>query len=207
MRDEQFRDAVLFMQHARHQRLFDPGKRTVCHRGSRGYTQRLTCKAPLAEEFTGAQNGDDRFLTLFRCNRKPHFAPLEVEHGIRRLSLPEDVAVRAVFCNRLADRDASEEGFPIDRLVFLTRHDGLRQLAEGQAVASKPRIRPRRSSGKAKHTSYLLPLQASHPLARSEEHTSELQSRLHLVCRLLLEKKKLPIDKANQYKMTKAHRA
>src|SRR5687768_18085700 len=27
-----------------------------------------------------------------------------------------------------------------------------------------------------------------HP--RSEEHTSELQSRLHLVCRLLLEKKK-----------------
>src|SRR2546429_6262092 len=27
-------------------------------------------------------------------------------------------------------------------------------------------------------------------MARSEEHTSELQSRLHLVCRLLLEKKK-----------------
>src|SRR2546422_1375303 len=28
--------------------------------------------------------------------------------------------------------------------------------------------------------------------ARSEEHTSELQSRLHLVCRLLLEKKNKP---------------
>src|SRR2546429_2827133 len=28
------------------------------------------------------------------------------------------------------------------------------------------------------------------PEFRSEEHTSELQSRLHLVCRLLLEKKK-----------------
>src|SRR2546422_6831049 len=28
------------------------------------------------------------------------------------------------------------------------------------------------------------------PDRRSEEHTSELQSRLHLVCRLLLEKKK-----------------
>src|SRR2546429_5431048 len=28
------------------------------------------------------------------------------------------------------------------------------------------------------------------PVVRSEEHTSELQSRLHLVCRLLLEKKK-----------------
>src|SRR2546422_6448486 len=29
-----------------------------------------------------------------------------------------------------------------------------------------------------------------HARLRSEEHTSELQSRLHLVCRLLLEKKK-----------------
>src|SRR2546422_7236559 len=29
------------------------------------------------------------------------------------------------------------------------------------------------------------------PNSRSEEHTSELQSRLHLVCRLLLEKKKI----------------
>src|SRR3989449_4590544 len=29
---------------------------------------------------------------------------------------------------------------------------------------------------------------------RSEEHTSELQSRLHLVCRLLLEKKKNSSD-------------
>src|SRR2546429_5667437 len=30
---------------------------------------------------------------------------------------------------------------------------------------------------------------------RSEEHTSELQSRLHLVCRLLLEKKKPDVAK------------
>src|SRR3712207_7023933 len=30
------------------------------------------------------------------------------------------------------------------------------------------------------------------PDVRSEEHTSELQSRQYLVCRLLLEKKKLP---------------
>src|SRR2546429_5937371 len=33
---------------------------------------------------------------------------------------------------------------------------------------------------------------------RSEEHTSELQSRLHLVCRLLLEKKKKK-PRNNQY--------
>src|SRR2546422_2555081 len=33
-------------------------------------------------------------------------------------------------------------------------------------------------------------LQVNEVRTRSEEHTSELQSRLHLVCRLLLEKKK-----------------
>src|SRR3712207_8831551 len=38
-----------------------------------------------------------------------------------------------------------------------------------------------------KNQKKLLPLQA-----RSEEHTSELQSRQYLVCRLLLEKKKPP---------------
>src|SRR2546422_8635986 len=32
--------------------------------------------------------------------------------------------------------------------------------------------------------------QGARHVGRSEEHTSELQSRLHLVCRLLLEKKK-----------------
>src|SRR2546429_7006834 len=36
---------------------------------------------------------------------------------------------------------------------------------------------------------------------RSEEHTSELQSRLHLVCRLLLEKKKNTVH----YKDTDIH--
>src|SRR5256884_4092416 len=36
------------------------------------------------------------------------------------------------------------------------------------------------------------PSAAPESFGRSEEHTSELQSRLHLVCRLLLEKKKKP---------------
>src|SRR2546429_4277444 len=37
---------------------------------------------------------------------------------------------------------------------------------------------------------------------RSEEHTSELQSRLHLVCRLLLEKKKKKNKKPNTISYT-----
>src|SRR2546422_3182904 len=43
---------------------------------------------------------------------------------------------------------------------------------------------------------------------RSEEHTSELQSRLHLVCRLLLEKKKTATDRMEQrdrYQDTDTH--
>src|SRR2546429_2357675 len=42
-------------------------------------------------------------------------------------------------------------------------------------------------------------------LQRSEEHTSELQSRLHLVCRLLLEKKKKHIQ--CDARLLHAHRA
>src|SRR5205809_5787620 len=50
---------------------------------------------------------------------------------------------------------------------------------------SHPRRKRRRSSyGRRSSTTTMRRV-------RSEEHTSELQSRLHLVCRLLLEKKKV----------------
>src|SRR2546422_1469303 len=47
----------------------------------------------------------------------------------------------------------------------------------------------------------LMKLRARRLRERSEEHTSELQSRLHLVCRLLLEKKKSKQqqNKSHQY--------
>src|SRR5205809_4210879 len=44
-------------------------------------------------------------------------------------------------------------------------------------------------------------------LERSEEHTSELQSRLHLVCRLLLEKKKKKSNKLKKIKKKPHHNA
>src|SRR2546429_9902778 len=56
------------------------------------------------------------------------------------------------------------------------------------------RVRCRR---RVTRSAYLADREADSPVSaggqrrhRSEEHTSELQSRLHLVCRLLLEKKK-----------------
>src|SRR5689334_23548676 len=42
--------------------------------------------------------------------------------------------------------------------------------------------------------------------ARSEEHTSELQSQFHLVCRLLLEKKKKNKKKPNNNPLTQKYR-
>src|SRR2546422_3264866 len=53
---------------------------------------------------------------------------------------------------------------------------------------SSVNVRPRACGGPAAQTRR----QTAHGRVRrrSEEHTSELQSRLHLVCRLLLEKKK-----------------
>src|SRR5262245_65205838 len=69
-----------------------------------------------------------------------------------------------------------------------TRHccTGRRERDSSTAAATAPRIYSRRRTAHAKPES-----SASATAARSEEHTSELQSLRHLVCRLLLEKKKI----------------
>src|SRR5438876_5858439 len=66
----------------------------------------------------------------------------------------------------------------------------------------------------AKRSVYLLPLHPAVALllgagvaARSEEHTSELQSPVHLVCRLLLEKKKKKITPSDTVNSTIASHA
>src|SRR2546422_7900019 len=50
----------------------------------------------------------------------------------------------------------------------------------------------RKAPRKQRHTAHRIWTRLRREMPRSEEHTSELQSRLHLVCRLLLEKKKSP---------------
>src|SRR2546429_3185938 len=63
-------------------------------------------------------------------------------------------------------------------------HETTNGLLLGYTLTSLRRIHEQRASGGHAVLRYHCP--------RSEEHTSELQSRLHLVCRLLLEKKKQP---------------
>src|SRR2546425_9760302 len=58
-------------------------------------------------------------------------------------------------------------------------------LGQGQGT-----VRPLVSTARQRGHLVFQPLPVSRCLARSEEHTSELQSLAYLVCRLLLEKKK-----------------
>src|SRR2546422_4534606 len=72
-------------------------------------------------------------------------------------------------------------------IYTLSLHDALpicssRSPAPDSAPISSPSVPDRRASADRAARCPRCP--------RSEEHTSELQSRLHLVCRLLLEKKK-----------------
>src|SRR5205809_3608514 len=57
-------------------------------------------------------------------------------------------------------------------------------------LASQVKARPHEDASASGATNHIsLEPRVDVPGDRSEEHTSELQSRLHLVCRLLLEKK------------------
>src|SRR2546422_3628468 len=67
--------------------------------------------------------------------------------------------------------------------------DHVAQLAHVPRPGVGPQQVARRSAQLAHHLP-VLRVEEPYVMIRSEEHTSELQSRLHLVCRLLLEKKK-----------------
>src|SRR2546429_8958264 len=74
-------------------------------------------------------------------------------------------------------------------IYTLSLHDALPILFRGRARAAAHRLEPSRLASSIRLLrSGAEPDSAQSP-PRSEEHTSELQSRLHLVCRLLLEKK------------------
>src|SRR3712207_9429373 len=72
-------------------------------------------------------------------------------------------------------------------IYTLSLHDALPILLAVCAPLKRPSLVPGRSLASThcgKYSRFVF------PTGRSEEHTSELQSRQYLVCRLLLEKKK-----------------
>src|SRR5258707_4294748 len=89
--------------------------------------------------------------------------------------------------------------FPYTTLFRSRERKWLFRRQTPQRVCGIHRVSPQKAT-MPKHSRYpLLPTPATHAQIveclgiRSEEHTSELQSRQYLVCRLLLEKKKRTI--------------
>src|SRR2546429_5404353 len=80
-------------------------------------------------------------------------------------------------------------------IYTLSLHDALPIfLLDGRLAL--PRAGVGRTVLPGAHADQHIPHPVGIPGHRSEEHTSELQSRLHLVCRLLLEKKKNHSDQS-----------
>src|SRR3712207_9411755 len=79
-------------------------------------------------------------------------------------------------------------------IYTLSLHDALPISSDRDrppGAEGKPQHRPDRDSAADRCRGGAVPCRAAaRPYLRSEEHTSELQSRQYLVCRLLLEKKK-----------------
>src|SRR5258708_14534087 len=92
----------------------------------------------------------------------------------RSTLFPSTTLFRSAFGDRLAVPDDPGVGVHLEeqppRLDQKHLELGDLQIVSGQAAVAVP--------------------QGAHQRRRSEEHTSELQSPDHLVCRLLLEKKK-----------------
>src|SRR2546422_2086646 len=140
--------------------------------------------------FSLASKGDRLLFSCFRGNDRVGWANLEV----RKVACP-------IFSSYVSSSLPSAECF------FANKQSGFLQSSktsvDGSRYSGQPQIQ---RITIAPHTWHIHPgcgLEApsdgsvcmgvicpSCPLGRSEEHTSELQSRLHLVCRLLLEKKK-----------------
>src|SRR3712207_7480921 len=80
-------------------------------------------------------------------------------------------------------------------IYTLSLHDALPILAGeqpggGAGVAERGVRAPQRDAGRLTAVDQPTAVEVRKVVPRSEEHTSELQSRQYLVCRLLLEKKK-----------------
>src|SRR3712207_7916879 len=76
-------------------------------------------------------------------------------------------------------------------IYTLSLHDALPISVSTQATArNRTRVPGTSSAGGSRSTSNRTASVRPTSCQRSEEHTSELQSRQYLVCRLLLEKKK-----------------
>src|SRR5207253_11497924 len=107
-----------------------------------------------------------RSLFLSKYSSPPHTSPLSLHDALPILSTPR---------TSVSNNGTIARTWPSNRSQMVCMCSS--------CIARRLRTNSAQSSGDAGRA------HADH-LGRSEEHTSELQSRGHLVCRLLLEKKK-----------------
>src|SRR2546429_7160270 len=140
----------------------------------------LTARGDAADRIVGLELGADDYLP------KP-FQPRELLARLRAILRRGKSGARAAplrFGSLEIDRDSRS-----------VRVDGEERSLTGYQFALLVALAE--NAGRVLSRETLMDLVKGEPLEafdrsidRSEEHTSELQSRLHLVCRLLLEKKK-----------------
>src|SRR5690606_41696720 len=106
------------------------------------------------------------YVFLFTAPAPPDIYPLSLHDAL-------PISATADFLKALASET---------RQLVMQQFAGSRELTVGE-IAERCGLKPSTAS---EHLSLL----RRGGLVRSEEHTSELQSRENLVCRLLLEKKK-----------------
>src|SRR2546429_1957343 len=146
-------------------------------------------------ELGGLSKPRDLFVTAIggKDNREPKsFHPIhefnnkdvrQIETDLRKWFPPTDTLTDFnVFFEQIA-RTVKDRNLVLAPITVMVVSDGVPDVRGGTIKSGTP-------------ASYqqidLSPLDylSKNDLLRSEDHTSELQSRLHLVCRLLLEKKK-----------------
>src|SRR2546429_4614800 len=108
----------------------------------------------------------------------------QAQYDLQRIRL-DRTTVRAPFAGAVGQRYVSLGDYVTNTTKLVSLH-----TVNPQRAAFQVPERFARDLKPGQNVSFRVAAIAGRDFTRSEEHTSELQSRLHLVCRLLLEKKK-----------------
>src|SRR5690554_6990975 len=101
------------------------------------------------------------------------------------------------YLHALSERNGSDLFFSVGAPVTLKREGHYHPLEEKPLGPGEVKQLAYQLMSQKQIAEFERTLEMNLAVGRSEEHTSELQSRPHLVCRLLLEKKKKNKTKTN----------
>ena len=106
--------AVVFEQ-SEHRLFVDADENGVFDSRRRGQMHRLPGETPFPEKAAWLQYHDDGFFTLWRDHTQHDFPRLDIEYGIRRISLREESLLLRRLQRRFAIANLLEEGLWIKR--------------------------------------------------------------------------------------------